>query len=62
MAERNGHKTLDAVAKELGITEDEARTLIRLLNIQSITFPEDRRVRFYSPGDIARLKEVINKG
>jgi DNA-binding transcriptional MerR regulator len=59
--EKNGYKTLDLIAKELGISEDETRTLIKVLNIQSTTFPDDRRPRYYSPADIQRLRDLLKK-
>ncbi len=62
MPERDGYKTLDLVAKELNISDDEARAFINVLNIQPRTFREDRRVRYYSPEDIAKLKELIQRG
>ncbi len=62
MPQRNGFKTLDLIAKELGVSEDKIRTLIAVLNIQSRTFPDDRRPRYYSPEDVQRLKELIASG
>jgi hypothetical protein len=62
MPERNGYKTLDLVAKELGVSEDKVRALISVLNIQSYTFPDDRRPRYYSPEDVERLKGLIASG
>jgi len=62
MAEREGYKTLDLIAKELGVSEDRVRTLIAVLNIQSRTFPDDRRPRYYSPEDVARLRQLIAEG
>jgi DNA-binding transcriptional MerR regulator len=59
MPEKNGYKTIDLVAKELGITEDEVRTLVKILNIQSATFPDDRRLRYYSPQDVERLRKLV---
>jgi DNA-binding transcriptional MerR regulator len=59
MPERNGYKTIDLIAKELGITEDQVRALIAVLDIQSRTFPDDRRPRYYSPEDIARIQKII---
>jgi DNA-binding transcriptional MerR regulator len=61
MPEKNGYKTIDLIAKELGITEGEVRTLIKIMNIQSTTFPDDRRPRYYSPQDIERMKQLIQK-
>ena len=62
MAERDGYKTLDVIAKELGVSDDRVRTLIAVLNIQSRTFPDDRRPRYYSPEDVARLRQLIAEG
>jgi len=62
MPQRDGYKTLDLVAKELGVSEDKVRTLIAVLNIQSRTFPDDRRPRYYSPDDVERLRQLIASG
>ncbi len=62
MPERNGYKTLDLIAKELRVSEDKVRALITVLNIQSRTFPDDRRPRYYSPEDIERLRSLIASG
>jgi DNA-binding transcriptional MerR regulator len=61
MPERNGYKTIDLIAQELGITEDQVRALIAVLDIQSRTFPDDRRPRYYSPEDIERIRQIIAK-
>ena len=62
MPQRDGYKTLDLVAQELGVSEDKVRTLIAVLNIQSRTFPDDRRPRYYSPEDVERLRQLIAEG
>lgn len=62
MPERSGFKTIDLIAKDLGITEDQVRVLIALLDIQSRTFPDDRRPRYYSPEDIARIARMLEQG
>jgi hypothetical protein len=62
MPEREGYKTLDLVAKELDVGDDRIRALIAVLNIQSRTFSDDRRRRYYSPEDIERLRSLIASG
>jgi hypothetical protein len=62
MPERDGYKTIDVIANDLGITDDQVRVLIALLDIQSRTFPDDRRPRYYSPEDIARISRMIEQG
>lgn len=62
MPTRDGYKTIDVIAEELGVPESRIRALIAVLNIQSRTFPDDRRPRYYSPEDINRLREVIASG
>jgi DNA-binding transcriptional MerR regulator len=59
MPERNGYKTIDIIAKELGITEDQVRAFIAVLDIQSRTFPDDRRPRYYSPEDVERIRKIV---
>ena len=61
MPERNGYMTIDLIAQELGLTEDQVRALISALDIQSRTFPDDRRPRYYSPEDINRIRQIIAK-
>jgi len=62
MPERDGYKTIDLITQELGATEEEARALISLLGIQPTIFREDKRRRFYSPSDVARMKQAIEVG
>jgi hypothetical protein len=59
---RDGYKTIDVIAQELGAPESRIRALIGLLNIQSRTFPDDRRPRYYSPEDVERIKEIVKSG
>ena len=62
MPERdNGYKTIDVVMKELSATEDDIRALIRLLKIQPTFFDDDRRRRYYSPEDVARMRQAIGR-
>jgi hypothetical protein len=53
----DGFKTLDLVMKELGLGEPKVREAIRELGIQPTTFNADRRVKYYSPQDVERIKE-----
>ena len=50
-----------SIAQELGLTEDQVRALISVLDIQSRTFPDDRRPRYYSPDDVERIRQIIAK-
>jgi len=63
MAEKDGYKTIDLVIKEInrdtGAGEQRVRIAIAALNIQTYSFPGDRRARYYSPEDIDRIKEWI---
>jgi hypothetical protein len=61
MPEREGYKTIDLIAQELNATQDEIRALISLLGIQPTIFREDKRRRFYSPQDVQRMREAINR-
>ncbi len=61
MPQRDGYKTIDVIAKDLGISEDKVRATINVLGLQPTFFPDDRRPRFYSPQDIERIKEVFDK-
>ena len=62
MPVRDGFKTIDVIAKELGVPESRIRALIAVLNIQSRTFPDDRRPRYYSPEDVERIGEIVRSG
>jgi hypothetical protein len=61
MPQRDGYKTIDLIAEELGVSEDKVRATINVLGLQPTFFPDDRRPRFYSPEDIKRIKEVFEK-
>ena len=61
MAEKDGYKTIDLVIKELGVSEQRVRIAIAALNIQTFTFPVDRRTRYYSPEDIQKIKDWLDK-
>ena len=55
MPERNGYKTIDLVAQQLGMSEDKVRVALTALEIQPIVFPDNRRPRYYSPEDIEKI-------
>ncbi len=57
--EREGYKTLDLVIEEVRATENRVRIAIAALDIQTRTFPTDRRHRYYSPEDIQKIKEWL---
>jgi hypothetical protein len=61
MPQRDGYKTIDLIAEELGVSEDKVRATINVLGLQPMFFPDDRRPRYYSPEDIKRIKEVFDK-
>jgi hypothetical protein len=59
MPDREGYKTFDLVMQEVGATENRVRIAIAALDIQTRTFPTDRRHRYYSPEDIQRIKDWL---
>lgn len=59
MAERNGYKTLDLVAQEIGVSERKVRQAIDALKIEPTIFNLDHRYRYYSPDDVKRISEWI---
>ncbi len=59
MPTKDGYKTLDAIVDELGVTEYKVRDAIRRLNIEPTTFNLDRREKYYSTEDVARIKEWL---
>jgi hypothetical protein len=59
MAEIDGYKTLELVMKELGIGEPKARQAIAALNITPTTFNFDKRSKYYSRDDVARMREWL---
>jgi len=59
MPELNGYKTLDLVIQELGFGERKIREAIDGLKIEPTTFRYDRRVRYYSPDDVRRIKDWL---
>jgi len=63
MAEKDGYKTIDLVIQEVtretGAGAQRVRIAIAALNIQTVSFPGDRRARYYSPEDIERIKQWI---
>jgi hypothetical protein len=59
MPEINGYKTLDLVIQELGVGERKVREAIEALNIEPTTFKIDRRVKYYSPEDVAQIRQWL---
>ena len=59
MPEVNGYKTLDLVIQEIGAGERKVREAIEALKIEPTTFRIDRRVKYYSPEDIQRIREWL---
>jgi hypothetical protein len=59
MPELNGYKTLDLVMKELGIGEPKVRAAIEALKIEPTTFMKDRRMKYYSPDDVERIRQWL---
>jgi|GraSoi2013_100cm_1033763.scaffolds.fasta_scaffold834701_1 hypothetical protein len=57
MPEIDGYKTLDLVMRELGLGEPKVREAIKELGIQPTVFNADRRVKYYSPQDLQRIRE-----
>jgi hypothetical protein len=51
-------KSVDQIAEELQVAPAKVRTLIAPLDIQPRRFPDDLRKLYYSPEDIARIKEA----
>ncbi|HEY7413749.1 MAG TPA: hypothetical protein VH593_01040 [Ktedonobacteraceae bacterium] len=60
MQEKEGYKTLESIMQELGIGQPKARQALRVLNIQPITFNRDKRIKYYRPEDIERIKEWLS--
>lgn len=56
MPERDGFKTLDLIAQELGVSERKVRQAVDDLKIEPTTFKFDLRYKYYSPEDISRIK------
>lgn len=61
MHELEGYKTLDLLMRELGIGLPKARAAIKALNIQPERFNRDKRVKYYSPEDIQRVKDWLQR-
>jgi hypothetical protein len=59
MPVRDGYKTIDLIMQELGYTEYKVRDAIKALNIEPTTFNADRRIKFYSAEDVARIKQWL---
>lgn len=61
MPERDGYKTLDLIADELGVGDRKVRQAIEALGIEPTTFRIDQRFKYYSPDDIQRIKDWLLK-
>ncbi len=59
MPEINGFKTIDLVIQEVGAGERKVREAIEALKIQPTTFKIDRRVKYYSPDDVRRIRDWL---
>jgi len=59
MAERDGYKTIDDIAKELNIAVSKIRTIIARLDIQPRRFPDDLRKLYYSAEDVQRIRQAL---
>ncbi len=54
-----GYKTMEQIAVELDVPISRVQAAINALSIPSQSFPPDRRRRYYSPEDAARIKEWV---
>ena len=59
MPEREGYKTIDEVAKQLHLTEEEVRTAIKILRINPHFFVDDRRSRYYTPENVEDIRKLF---
>jgi len=59
MAERDGYKTIDDIAKELSMAVSKIRTIIARLDIQPRRFPDDLRKLYYSAEDVQRIRQAL---
>jgi hypothetical protein len=59
MPERDGYKTLDLIAQELGVGERKVRQAIDELKIEPTTFRIDQRFKYYSQEDVKRIKSWL---
>jgi hypothetical protein len=59
MPERDGYKTLDLIAQELGEGERKVRHAIEELKIEATTFRIDQRFKYYSQEDVKRIKSWL---
>lgn len=59
MPEIKGYKTLDLVVQEVGAGKRKIREAIDALQIEPTTFKIDRRVKYYSPEDVRRIKDWL---
>jgi hypothetical protein len=61
MAIPDGFKTPEEIAVEFRVPMSRVQAAIRELNIVPSIFPDDRRRRYYSPDDIRKIKDWIEK-
>jgi len=59
MAERDGYKTIDDIARELSVAVSKIRTIIARLDIQPKRFPDDLRKLYYSVEDVQRIRQTL---
>ncbi len=55
-----GYKTVEQVAVELDAPISRVQAAINSLNIPSQSFAPDRRRRYYTPEDVAKIKEWVS--
>lgn len=57
---RDGYKTAQEIADELGVSINKIRTIIARLNIQPTRFPGDLRRLYYSQQQIKEIEREID--
>lgn len=59
MPEINGYKTIDVIAREMGVGERKIRKAIEELGIEATSFKIDLRQKYYSPSDVKRVRDWL---
>lgn len=59
MSVPEGYKTIEEIAVDAKVPLGRVQTAIKELNIAPNIFPPERRRRYYSPGDVNRIKEWL---
>jgi hypothetical protein len=57
---RDGYKTAQEIADELGVSISKLRTIIARLNIQPTRFPGDLRKLYYSSQQIKEIRRELD--